>query len=181
MENIPELDFSVSFTTRPRRPGERDGADYYYIDRDRFDGMVAAGEFLEWAQVYSERYGTSGKLVDRSLARGHDVLLDIDTQGAASVRRLRPDAVLIFILPPGYEALKQRLSGRGLDPPEVVAGRLEAARKEIERFVEYDYVVINDSLEQALRNLEGIVLAHRSRRHRLDEVCRGIAASFQGA
>ena len=178
-EGIAEIDFSVSFTTRERRKGEREGVDYHFVVDDRFSRMVDAGEFLEWARVHDRRYGTSAALVDASLARGHDVLLDIDTQGAASVRALRGDAVLIFILPPDRSALAARLEGRGLESATEVARRLGNAREELEKYVNYDHLVINDNLEAALRELEAIVLSYRSRVARRRETCRSILESFQ--
>lgn len=179
LADLPGIDFSVSYTTRPMREGEREGIDYFFVDEDRFDRMVAAGEFLEWARVHGRRYGTCVRLVDASLARGHDVLLDIDTQGAASVRRLRKGALLIFIMPPDREALEARLRGRGLESGEEVSRRMTNARQELERFSEYDYLVINDDLERALRELEAIVLAHRSRGEERRRECHRILASFQ--
>ena len=177
--DIAEIDFSVSFTTRKMRKGEREGVDYHFVDDDRFSRMVDAGEFLEWARVHGRRYGTSAALVDAALARGHDVLLDIDTQGAASVRALRGDAVLIFILPPDRSALAARLEGRGLESAADIARRMGNAREEMEKYVNYDHLVINDNLEAALRELEAIVLSYRSRVARRRESCRSILESFQ--
>ena len=177
LSGLTGVDFSVSFTTRSRREGEREGTDYQFVRPDEFDRMVEAGEFLEWAQVYGHRYGTSAKRVDESLALGRDVLLDIDTQGAASVRKSRKDAVLIFILPPDRATLERRLRGRGVDAPEEVSKRLVA---ELERYTMYDYIVVNDSIEEALRKLEAIVLAHRCRRSRLEKACHSIVAGFAG-
>ena len=179
LSNVAGIEFSVSFTTRRMREGEREGVDYHFVDDDMFSRMVDAGEFLEWAQVHGRRYGTSARLVDASLQRGHDVLLDIDTQGAASVRALRKDAVLIFILPPDRATLEARLAGRGLESAGEVGRRLGNAREEMEKYVNYDHLVINDDLEAALRELEGIVLSCRSRGARRRESCRSILASFQ--
>lgn len=179
LADLPGLDFSVSFTTRRRRDEEREGVDYHFVDRDTFDRMVADDEFLEWAEVHSHRYGSSARLVRQSQEQGRDVLLDVDTQGAASVRRLRPDAVLIFILPPDFQTLKTRLERRGFDPAPEVERRIRNARSEVEKCMDFDYLVINDSLEEASRRLEGILLAHRSRMFRQQEACRRILASFR--
>jgi guanylate kinase len=141
--------------------------------------MVSDGAFLEWAEVHGQRYGTSAKLVDDGLQRGNDMLLDVDTQGAASVRRLRGDAVLIFILPPDFETLKKRLTGRGLESTTEIERRIRNARAEVERCTEFDYVVINESIDEALVRLEAILLAHRSRTSRQEEACRRILASFR--
>lgn len=181
LEQVPGIDFSVSFTTRPRRHDERDGVDYRFVDAGRFDRMIQGGDLLEWARVHGQRYGTSARAVERSLANGRDVLLDIDSQGAASIRRVRPEAVLIFILPPDFETLKARLHTRGLESDEEMQRRIRGARQESERYVDYDYVVINDSFETAARDLEAIVLAHRSRRQRQEETCRRILESFRTA
>ena len=179
LEDLPDVEFSVSYTTRPIRAGEREGVDYHFIKRDEFDRMVSNGAFLEWAEVHGQRYGTSAKLVDDGLHRGKDVLLDVDTQGAASVRRLRGDAVLIFILPPDFETLKKRLAGRGLESSAEVERRIRNARAEVERCAEFDYVVINESVDEALVRLEAILLAHRSRTSRQEEAFGRILASFR--
>jgi guanylate kinase len=178
LADLPGIDFSVSYTTRPMRPGETEGVDYHFVERAVFDRMVARGEFLEWAEVHGQRYGTSAVLVDASLAKGRDVLLDVDSQGASSVRRLRRDAVLIFILPPDFRTLSARLRGRGVETPAEIERRIGNARAEAQKYVEFDYAVVNDDLEEALARLEGIVLAHRSRMSRQMEVCRRIAAGF---
>ena len=178
LADLEGIEFSVSYTTRGKRPGEREGVDYHFVDDGEFERMLRGGEFLEWAEVHGRRYGTSEAAVDRSLAAGRDVLLDIDTQGAASVRRRRHDAVLIFILPPGLPALKERIERRGAESAEETKRRLDHAREEVRHYVEYDYIVVNDSLDEAVRNLEAIVIAHRQRRHRQDAACRRILKSF---
>lgn len=155
--------------------------DYHFVDRARFDAMIAAGQFLEWADVYQRRYGTSVDEVDGPLARGEDVLLDVDTQGAASIRRLRPESVLIFILPPGVQALKERLASRGQDDPDQMSKRLEAARKEAAAWSLYDYCLVNDSLERALRDLQAIIRARRLRRERAPDQIREIVGGFEAA
>ena len=179
LADLPGIDFSVSFTTRPMREGEKEGVDYHFIDDVKFDGMLAAGEFLEWARVHGRRYGTGSRLVDASLAFGHDVLLDIDTQGAASVRKLRKEAVLIFILPPDPGTLEARLRGRRLESGDEARRRLSNAKQEMERHTDYDHLVINDDMERALRELTAIVLAHRSGGERRRQECRLILESFQ--
>jgi len=176
---VPDLKFSVSFTTRPMRQGERDGIDYHFVDDARFDAMVAAGEMLEWAQVHGRRYGTGARQVDEVLLGGNDILLDVDTQGGRSVRSLRPDSVFVFIMPPDYRTLEQRLRGRGGAAPEEVARRIGNARQEMERYVEYDYVVINDTLPEALGALEAIVLSRRRRRQRMEADCRRVMETFR--
>ena len=180
MDRLPGLGFSVSYTTRPPRAGEQEGRDYHFVDEQRFDWMVEAGELLEWAQVHGHRYGTGAGQVDAILEQGRDVVLDIDTQGAASVRRLRRDeAVLVFIMPPDLDTLRSRIRGRALEGSEEIDRRIRAALREMERFEMYDYLVINDVVESALRSLEGIVLARRSRRVRQEEACRKILDTFR--
>src|SRR5262245_10677768 len=144
MARIPNLGFSVSYTTRPPRAGEQEGRDYHFVDEQRFGRMVEAGEFLEWAQVHGHRYGTGAKPVDVIVGQGKDVVLDIDTQGAASVKRLRDDAVLVFIMPPDLDTLRSRIRGRALEAPDEIDRRVRAALREMERFELYDYLVIND-------------------------------------
>lgn len=179
LAQVPSLGFSVSYTTRPPRPGELEGRDYHFVDEERFGRMVQTGEFLEWAQVHGHRYGTGARHVDAMLGQGSDVILDIDTQGAASVRRLRDQAVLVFIMPPDLQTLRSRLRGRALEAAEEMERRMRAALREMERFELYDYLVINNEVESALRSLEGIVLAQRSRRGRQEEACHRILETFR--
>lgn len=154
---------SVSFTTRAPRSGEEDGRDYHFVTRERFIEMQKAAEFLESAEVYGNLYGTSHRWVGNQLASGQDVLLEIDTQGAAQVRKLFPECVGIFILPPSLEVLEGRLRGRGQDSPEVIARRLAAARGEMAHAGAYDYVIINNKLSEALQDFASIVRAERLR------------------
>lgn len=180
LQRVADLDFSVSFTTRSQRETEADGVDYHFVDEARFEDMLESGELLEWAVVHGKRYGTSARLVDESLAQGHDVLLDVDTQGAASVKQRRDEAVMVFIMPPDYGALKARLRSRGLQTEDDMARRLRNAKEEVERYVQYEYVVVNENLDEALTKVEGIVLCHRSRRRRMESDCRRIIESFRG-
>ena len=157
----PHIDLSVSYTTRKPRPGERDGKDYHFVSRETFLDMAKRGEFLESAEVYGNLYGTSQTWISRENAKGRDLLLEIDWQGAAQVRRLFPDCISIFILPPSMKALEQRLKGRGKDDSEVIAMRLAAVSTDVAHIAEFDYVIINDILEDALRELNAIVLSAR--------------------
>jgi len=161
LEAEPGLRLSVSHTTRPARPGEVDGRDYYFVTPAVFERMLEAGEFLESAMIYGNRYGTSQKWIERERAEGRDVLLEIDWQGAQQVRRLMRQVASIFILPPSPEVLESRLRGRGQDSDEVVARRLAAAREEISHAGEYDYVIINDDFNRAAQDLRSIVRAEQ--------------------
>jgi guanylate kinase len=163
MESVPGIAFSVSFTTRPRRAGEESGREYHFVDDDRFDAMVAAGGFLEWAPVFGRRYGTGREATDARLATGIDLLLDIDVQGAAQVRASGRDSVSIFILPPDYATLESRLRGRGSEDPADLAARLLEARREAMGYDLFDYVVVNADLEAASQELVAIVRAERAR------------------
>jgi len=158
-----QIDLSVSYTTRPPRAGEIDGKDYHFVSREQFLAMAAQGEFLESAEVYGNLYGTSGTWIAQENARDRDILLEIDWQGAAQVRRLFPECLRIFVLPPSLEALAQRLQGRGKDAPEVIATRLAAAREDVSHLAEFDYVIINADLDEAVRELNSIVLTARLR------------------
>lgn len=157
---------SVSYTTRQPRPGETAGVDYHFVDETQFMRMLSDGDFLESAEVYGERYGTSQTLVDRALQADHDIVLEIDWQGAAQVRRLYPEAISIFILPPSLEALAERLNNRGQDSQQVIARRLAAAREEMSHVSEFDYVTINDDFQTALEDLCAIVRTQRLKRDR---------------
>ncbi|HEV8700127.1 MAG TPA: guanylate kinase [Candidatus Polarisedimenticolia bacterium] len=156
-----DIAFSVSTTTRPPRDGEKDGIDYHFVGRPEFERRREQGEFVEWAVVGGHLYGTSARSVQEAAERGQDILLDVDTQGAMSIRRLIPEAVLIFVLPPGRAALRVRLEKRGTDAPEEVARRLGLARGEVEKCPAYDFVIVNDDLEEAYRLLRAVVTATR--------------------
>ena len=158
-----ECVFSVSWTTRPRRANEQDGVQYRFVTREEFDRYRQAGGLLEWAEVHGQLYGTPVAPVDEAMRAGRVVVLDVDVQGGASVRRLRPDAVSVFILPPTVDALRQRLLKRSTDAPQVVERRLRDAPGEIAQYAEYQYVVMNDDLEQAVARLTAIVDAERAR------------------
>ncbi len=159
----PQIDLSISYTTRNPRPGERDGKDYHFVSRETFAGMAERGEFLESAEVYGNLYGTSQTWISQENAKGRDILLEIDWQGAAQVRRLFPECISIFILPPSMEALEQRLKGRGKDNDEVIARRMAAVREDVAHVAEFDYVIINDILNEALRELNAVALSARLR------------------
>ena len=159
----PEIDLSVSYTTRNPRPGERDGKDYHFVSREIFSAMARRGEFLESAEVYGNLYGTSQTWISHEIAKGRDILLEIDWQGAAQVRRMFPECISIFIIPPSMEALEQRLKGRGKDNDEIIARRMEAVREDTAHVAEFDYVIINDNLNEALRELNAVVLSVRLR------------------
>jgi guanylate kinase len=157
MEREPGLRFSISYTTRARRPNELDGRDYFFVTRSEFDRMVAEGGFLEHATVFDNSYGTAKAQVEQSLAAGQDLVLEIDWQGAAQVRSAMPECVSIFILPPTREELERRLRGRGTDAEHVIQRRLRDAASDMSHWGEFDYVVVNDDFEQALTVLQAIV------------------------
>jgi guanylate kinase len=159
----PGVRKSVSYTTRAPRPGEQDGRDYHFVTPEGFQDMVGRGALLECAQVHGHRYGTGQHWVERELRDGRDIVLEIDWQGAAQVRRLMPGTVSVFILPPSIEALEERLRGRGQDSPEIIARRVRAARDEIAHVDEFDFVIINREFAVAARELHSIVIAQRLR------------------
>jgi len=178
VRSVPDLVFSISFTTRQPRPGEVDGRDYFYIDDARFDTMVAEGGFVEWVQVYGHRYGTGRDWLHGVLATGRDVLLDIETTGALNLRRAIPEACMIFILPPSAASLEQRLRSRGKDSDQQIRIRLDYARHELELYPAYDYLVMNDDLEPAYRQFESIILATRAGRKRMTQAAQRILQGF---
>ncbi len=159
----PQIDLSVSYTTRAPREGEQDGVAYHFVSRAKFLEMAERGEFLESAEVYGNFYGTSQRWISQENAKDRDILLEIDWQGAEQVRHIFPECVSIFILPPSIEALEQRLKGRGTDSEEVVDRRMAAVREDVAHVAEFDYVIINDDLNEALREFNAVVLAARLR------------------
>ncbi len=163
LERDRQVSLSVSYTTRAPRAGEEEGRDYHFVSLDCFMGMLGAGAFLESAVVYGNRYGTSEHWIREKIARGDDVLLEIDWQGAQQVRRLFPSAIGIFILPPSLAVLAQRLRERGQDDAPTVARRMAAAREDISHALEFDYVIINDDFNMALADLQAVVRAERLR------------------
>ncbi len=180
LARVEGLEFSVSYTTRPRRAGEEDGREYHFVPDERFDAMIAAGGFLEWAEVFGRRYGTGRGATEAALASGRDILLDIDVQGARKVRDSRFEAVFVFVLPPDFPALVKRLRSRGSEDEAQIARRLSRARQEAEEYRHYDYVVINDDLERAVGDLCSIVQAERQRTSRLEREADRILATFPG-
>lgn len=161
LDQEESVHLSISYTTRGPRPGEVDGREYRFVDTSTFGAMIENHEFLEWAEVHGNFYGTSKKWIADQLTAGADVLLEIDWQGAQQVRTLFPEAIGIFILPPSLEELKLRLTGRGTDSADVIARRLAAAQAEMRHVGEFDYVIINDQLAQALEDLRAVVRASR--------------------
>jgi guanylate kinase len=157
---------SVSYTTRAPREGEVDGREYHFVSRGDFEAMIAAGDFLEHANVYGNFYGTSRRWIEDQLAGEHDVLLEIDWQGAAQVRRLFPRMVGIFILPPSLDELRRRLTARGKDSPEVIERRMASAREEISHVLEFEYIIVNEQFDAAVADLQAVVRAARLSRER---------------
>jgi guanylate kinase len=178
LEKVPGLGYSVSFTTRPPRAGEVDGRDYFFVSCDTFKAMEEAGSFVESAIVHGNLYGTSKAQVAQELSNGRDIVLEIDVQGAASVRRLVADSVSIFILPPSFEILRSRLFSRGSEAPDQLAVRLANARGEVEHYREFDYVVINDDAVKAGNQLASIIFAERARRERQEREIDRVVESF---
>jgi guanylate kinase len=178
VEQTPDLRMSRSYTSRPTRKGEEDGVDYNFVSRDRFEAMIAAGDFLEWADVFGNLYGTCAADTEELLAAGCDVVLVIDVQGARKVRSRRVDATTVFMMPPSFEVLEQRLRGRSKDTEEAIQCRLGVARDEVAAFADYDYVVINDELTTAVDRLRSIILAERSRLRRMRDRVDTIVRTF---
>lgn len=186
VEGSDSFTFSVSATTRPPRPGERDGVHYRFVDRPGFETMAAAGDLVEWAEVHGELYGTPRDEVERAAERGRHVVLDIDVQGARQIRREVPEALLVFVLPPSVETLVRRLDGRGTEERGQVAHRLQTALGELRAATEFDHVVVNDDLEGCLGEIRGIVEAERHRaarardlESRLEEMREAIVGLLQ--
>ncbi len=166
IEELSELTVAVSHTTRPQRPGERDGVDYCYVTREQFEEMIDSDRFLEYAEVFGNYYGTSMEEVTAALASGTDVILEIDWQGAAQVRQKLEDVISIFILPPSRNTLIARLRGRGQDSEDVIESRTAEAVREMQQYHRADYLIINDDFDQALAELKAVVLSHRVQKSR---------------
>ncbi len=199
---VPNLDFSISYTTRPPRGNEQNGREYFFVSRDEFEKMIAAGEFLEYAEVFGNYYGTGRRFLRDAELQGHDLLLDIDVQGAEQIKQALPRAVSIFILPPNRTELEKRLRHRSLDAEAVIQRRLVTASREIEKYAKYDYILVNDRLEDSIAalqavlvgerlersgaepsadDLETLALAERCRLHNVRERVQPILASFAAA
>lgn len=179
LRDVPGLIFSVSYTTRKPRGAERDGENYFYICRDEFEERLRHDEFLEWAEVFGNYYGTHRSVLDRAREQGADVVLDIDVQGAAQLKRKIPEAVSVFILPPSRQVLEARLRARGEDADEVIQRRLQDAAREISNYRAYDYVLINQDLEESARALEAVVRAERMRRSRMEPRIGPVLETFE--
>lgn len=177
-KTVPNLSYSVSYTTRSPRAGEVNGREYFFVSRAEFEEMIAAKHFLEWAWVHGNLYGTSRDQVMLEIASGRDIILEIDVQGATSVRLLMTDAVCIFILPPSFEILRQRLVTRGTDSPEDLERRLRGAPAEVEHYKDFQYVIINDDLERASAQLSAIIYAERARCERQEEQLKQVLEKF---
>lgn len=178
LNNVPHLSYSVSYTTRTPRNGEIDGREYFFVNPERFEQMVAANEFLEWARVHGNYYGTSARQVSLEVDEGRDIILEVDVQGADSIRRLVTDSVGIFILPPSYDVLRKRLMSRGTDSAEELQLRLRNAPEEISHYVAFDFVIINDDADHASAQLASIINAERARRSRQELHVKQVLSTF---
>ncbi len=166
LDDMPKISYSVSATTREPRPGEKDGREYYFLSRERFEERISKNEFLEYAEVYGNYYGTPLNEIEMRLNCGEDILLEIDTQGALNVKKRCPESVLIFLLPPSLEELRKRIEGRGTETPESLERRFNAAKEEISIGKKYDYVVVNDTVEFAVEKIKSILTAEKCRTDR---------------
>lgn len=178
LQTVPGVSYSVSYTTRTPREHERDGREYFFVSREVFEEMIDRREFLEWANVYGHLYGTSRGQVEHERAAGRDIILEIDVQGAESIRGLVPEAVTVFILPPSFELLKKRLVARGTDSPEDLDRRLRGAPAEVEQYKHFQYVILNDDINRASAQLASVIYAERARRERQESTCNEPLANF---
>jgi len=175
----PGVEISRSFTSRAARAGESDGVDYHFVSRERFEQMREAGQFLEWAEIFGNLYGTGSAETERELAAGTDLILVIDVQGARQVRGRGVEATTVFVLPPSFEVLEHRLRGRSKDSDAQIRRRLQVAREEVDAFPEYDYIVVNDDLDGAVARLRAIVLAERARQDVMRPEAERIGKTFE--
>lgn len=174
LKMLPNVRFSVSYTTRPPRPGEENGKDYYFVSESEFRKRIEEGEFAEWAENYGHLYGTSNRAMRDFLAKGYDLLLDTDPKGAKELKERYPGGIFVFILPPSMCELKARLRKRGFDEEDIVERRFKMAMDEIKEIVWYDYIIINDDLDSAIDHFRCIYVAEKSRRERLMEKLKGL-------
>lgn len=181
LQMVPDLGYSISWTTRQPRAGEQDGRDYYFVLPEAFERMRAEGGFLEWALVHGNFYGTARVEVERVMAAGRDVVLEIDVQGAAIVRGSMKNTVSVFIMPPSFDVLRARLMGRNSEAPPDLTLRLRNSRGEVERYRDFDYVVLNDAVDRAAQQLASIVYAERARRERQSALVRRVLETFPGS
>jgi guanylate kinase len=179
LKTVPGLTFSISYTTRPPRPTETNGVDYIFIARAEFEARLAHGEFLEFAEVFGNYYGTNRSTFEQAVHEGKDLVLDIDVQGARQLKVAIPEAISIFVLPPSREVLEQRLRARSQDTEEVIQRRLKGAAEEVRNYKQYDYVLINRELEESAARLTSIVRAERLRKAKMEEEVRPILESFE--
>ena len=178
LQTVPGVSYSVSYTTRAPRGAEQDGREYFFVSAATFEGLIRQGEFLEWADVYGHLYGTSKAQVERERAAGKDIILEIDVQGAASIRQLIDDAVSVFILPPSFELLRDRLAARGTDSPADLERRLRGAPAEVEQYKCFQYVILNDDIDRASAQLASVIYAERARRERQEKRLKKTLADF---
>ncbi|MGQ9619096.1 MAG: guanylate kinase [Candidatus Aminicenantia bacterium] len=177
MNSLPDIHFSVSHTTRPPRPNEENGVDYHFINPAEFESMIKKEKFIEWAEVHGYLYGTSFYEIEKAISKGKDLILDVDIQGASSIKRKFTDAVTIFLLPPSWEVLKERLSYRETDN-ETIEKRLKRAKEELKEWKNFDYIVVNDNLKKAVTELSSIILAERAKRKRREEIVKEILSEI---
>jgi len=180
LESVPNLRFSISFTTRRPRGSEKNGVEYNFVAEEEFQKLIQCGDLLEWAAVYGNYYGTSRRRIDEILGQGTDVLLDIDVQGAQSIRKKRPESICIFILPPSFQVLRERIESRKLDRQYVIEQRLKIACEEITHYRNYDYLIINEALGESIAELKAIILGSRCRMTARAEAAKSILATFGG-
>lgn len=178
LKRLPNLSYSVSYTTRKPRAGESDGSQYFFVTREQFSQMIERNEFLEWANVHGHLYGTSREQVSRDVSSGRDIVLEVDVQGAASIRKLVDDAVSVFILPPSLNVLRQRLVARGTDSTDELEVRLRNAPQELKAYKTFDYAIINDDADRAAEQLIAIIEAERTRLSRQQDRIRRVVESF---
>jgi guanylate kinase len=180
LKTVPGVSYSVSYTTRVPRTGEQHGREYFFVSTETFEEMIARGDFLEWANVYGYLYGTSRAQVEQERAAGHDIILEIDVQGASSIRALVEDTVTVFIVPPSFELLRNRLVARGTDSPADLERRLRGAPSEVEQYEHFSYVILNDDINRASQQLAAVIYAERARRERQVSRLKETLADFGG-